>query len=431
MLWIQLLTVLLFIFIGARLGGIGIGYAGGAGVIALVLLGMDTSMAYIPVEVILIIMSVIAAIAAMQRAGGIEYLVYLSEKLLRKHPQYITFLAPAVTYAMTFLAGTGHTAFSTLPVIAEVAKDQGIRPSKPLSIAVVASQVAITASPISAAVVAFAAMLEPLGISYLQLLTVAISSTVIAVFVGAIVANFLGGNLNDDPVYKQRLAEGLIKIRGKSKYTPNKEAKSSVFIFVGSIVLVVLYAISLSVFIDQPRIGRSEAIMAIMLSSAALISFKCKVHLADVTQMSTFRSGMSACICVLGVAWLGSTFVNGHIEEIKDVSSVVLQSYPWMLAIILFFASMLLYSQGATTAALMPAALAMGVSPIAAIASFAAVSALFVLPTYPTLLAAIEMDDTGSTRIGKYVFNHPFLIPGIVTIVTSVTVAFMIAKVVL
>lgn len=431
MLWIQLLTVLLFIFIGARLGGIGIGYAGGAGVIALCLLGMETSMSFIPVEVILIIMSVIAAIAAMQRAGGMDYLVYLSEKLLRKHPQYITFLAPTVTYFMTFLAGTGHTAFSTLPVIAEVAKEQGIRPSKPLSIAVVASQVAITASPISAAVVAFAAMLELQGVSYLQLLTIAISSTIIAVFVGAIVANLLGGNLEDDPVYQQRLAEGLITMRGKSNYAPNKEAKTSVYIFVGSIILVVLYAISLSVFIDQPRIGRSEAIMAIMLASAAIISVKCKVHLADITQMSTFRSGMSACICVLGVAWLGSTFVNGHIDEIKDLSSVVLQSHPWMLAIILFFASMLLYSQGATTAALMPAALAMGVSPLAAIAAFAAVSALFVLPTYPTLLAAIEMDETGSTRIGKYVFDHPFLIPGVVTITTSVTVAFMIGKLVL
>lgn len=431
MLWLQLATVLLFIFIGARLGGIGIGYAGGAGVIVLALMGMETNMAYIPVEVILIIMSVIAAIAAMQRAGGLDYLVHISERMLRKHPQYITFAAPMVTYFMTLLAGTGHTAFSTLPVIAEVAKEQGIRPSKPLSIAVVASQVAITASPISAAVVAFAAMLHPFGISYLQLLCIAIPSTFMAIMIGAVVANLLGKPLLEDRVYQARLAEGLIKKREQGEYTPTSDAKFSVYAFITAIVLVVSYAIMLSGVIENPTIGRSEAIMAIMLATAGVIAMKCKLNVNEVTQMPTFRAGMCACICVLGVAWLGSTFVNGHIDEIKTLSGSLLASYPWMLALILFFASMLLYSQGATTAALMPAALAMGVEPSAAIASFAAVSALFVLPTYPTLLAAIEMDDTGSTRIGKYVFDHPFLLPGIVTITASVTIAFMIGGMVL
>lgn len=427
MIWLQLATVLLFIFIGARLGGIGIGYAGGAGVIVLALLGMETSMAYIPVEVILIIMSVIATIAAMQRAGGLDYLVYLSEKMLRKHPQYITFAAPMVTYFMTLLAGTGHTAFSTLPVIAEVAKEQGIRPSKPLSIAVVASQVAITASPISAAVIAFTTMLAPFGVSYLQLLSIAIPSTLLAVLIGAIVANKLGKPLVDDEVYQQRLKEGLIKQREKTNYMPTNEAKFSVYAFVVAIFLVVSYAILLSAMIENPTIGRSEAIMAIMLANAGVIALKCKVNLNEITQMSTFRSGMSACICVLGVAWLGSTFVNGHIDDIKALSGSLLASYPWMLALVLFFASMLLYSQGATTAALMPAALSMGIDPVAAIAAFAAVSALFVLPTYPTLLAAIEMDDTGSTRIGKYIFDHPFILPGIITIAASVSIAFVIA----
>lgn len=431
MLWIQFATVLFFIYVGARLGGVGIGFAGGAGVIALALLGLPTSMDYIPVDVILIIMSVIAAIATMQKAGGMDYLVHISERLLRKHPKYITFAAPAVTYIMTFLAGTGHTAFSTLPVIAEVAKEQGIRPSKPLSIAVVASQVAITASPISAAVVAFAAIIEPFGVSYLQLLLIAISSTMIAVFAGAVIANMQGKNLKDDPIYQERLAAGLVKLRGDDQYQPTQSAKNSVFIFLASIILVVTYAILLSVAIDNPTIGRSEAIMAIMLTAAGLISLVCKIDLAEISAMPTFRSGMCACICVLGVAWLGSTFVNGHLDEIKQFSSDLLSAYPWMLAVVLFFASMLLYSQGATTAALMPAAMAMGVDPIAAVAAFAAVSALFVLPTYPTLIAAIEMDDTGSTRIGKYVFNHPFLLPGVVTISVSVMCAFAIGSVVI
>lgn len=431
MLWIQFVVVLLFIFIGARLGGIAIGFAGGAGVIALAALNLPTNISFIPIEVILIIMSVISAIAAMQKAGGMDYLVFISERLLRKHPKYITFAAPAVTYLMTVLAGTGHTAFSTLPVIAEVAKEQGIRPSKPLSIAVVASQVAITASPISAAVVTFAAIINPFGVSYLQLLIVAISSTMIAVFVGAIVANLLGKELKDDPVYQQRLAAGLIKQGDKTNYQPSKEAKASVWIFLAAITLVVSYAILLSVLIENPTIGRSEAIIAIMLCCAGAIVLYSKIELTSIAHMSTFHSGMTACICVLGVAWLGSTFVEGHLNEIKLFASDLLKSYPWMLAVILFFASMLLYSQGATTAALMPAAMAMEVAPASAVSAFAAVSALFVLPTYPTLLAAIEMDDTGSTRIGRYVFNHPFLLPGITTIVVAVASAFLISSFVL
>ncbi len=164
--------------------------------------------------------------------------------------------------------------------------------------------------------------------------------------------------------------------------------------------------------------------MVFMLTAATLIVTTTKIDASKIANAATFKSGMSACVCVLGVAWLGDTFVSAHIDGIKELAAEILENYPWMLAVTLFFASMLLYSQGATTTALMPAALAIGVAPLTAIASFAAVSALFVLPTYPTLLAAVEMDDTGSTRIGNLVFNHPFFIPGVVTIASSVALGF-------
>ena len=426
MIVFELLIVLLFIFLGARIGGIGIGLAGGAGVIALTMfLGLDAGS--IPVDVILIIMSVITAIAAMQVAGGMDWLVDLAEKFLRKNPKHITFYAPIVTYFMTLLAGTGHTAFSTLPVIAEVAKEQEIRPSRPLSIAVVASQIAITASPISAAVVFFSGILQPLGVDYLTLLAVCIPTTFTACMVGAFVANLMGGKLKDDPVYQERMAKGLVKMQGATKRDILPTAKTSVYIFIFAIVAVVSYATMISGtvgLIENPTIGRNHAIMAIMLTAATTIVLVTKIDASKISNAATFKSGMSACVCVLGVAWLGDTFVSSHISEIKEFSAHILELYPWMLAITLFFASMLLYSQGATTTALMPAALAIGVAPLTAVASFAAVSALFVLPTYPTLLAAVEMDDTGSTRIGNYVFNHPFFIPGVVTISTSVALGF-------
>ncbi|MCG7490684.1 anaerobic C4-dicarboxylate transporter [Vibrio sp. Of14-4] len=428
MIMLELFVVLLFIFLGARIGGIGIGFAGGAGVIALsFILGVPTSQTYIPVDVILIIMSVITAIAAMQVAGGMDWLVQLAENFLRKHPERITFYAPIVTFLMTLMAGTGHTAFSTLPVIAEVAKGQGVRPSRPLSIAVVASQIAITASPISAAVVAFSSMLAPKGVDYLTLLAVCIPTTFIACMIGAFVANFMGSELKDDPIYQQRLEQGLVKLAPQKQRDILPTAKTATYIFLIAIAFVVCYAAAISTsvgLITDPALGRNEAIMAVMLTAAAAIVLFTKIDASKIPSASTFRSGMTACVCVLGVAWLGSTFVNAHVEGIKEVAGGLLSDYPWMLAIVLFFASMLLYSQGATTVALMPAALAIGVAPLTAIASFAAVSALFVLPTYPTLLAAVEMDDTGSTRIGSYVFNHPFFIPGVVTITSAVALGF-------
>ena len=436
-MWIiELLVVLIFIFLGARLGSIGIGFAGGLGVLVLALV-FGLKPGDIPIDVILIIMSVIAAIAAMQVAGGLDYLVQLAERILRSNPKYITFLAPLVTYTMTIFAGTGLTAFSTLPVIAEVAKREGIRPSRPLSIATIASQIAITASPISAAVVFLAGALEPVGVGYVELLVICIPTTFMAVMLTAFVANFLGKDLKDDPVYQERLAKGLVAIptdkeRQQQDLPPG--AKTSVLIFLIAIIAVVCYAMAISStigLIEDPVLKRDAAIMTFMLAAATAIALFCKIDCSKVTNAATFKSGMSACICVLGVAWLGTTFVAAHIDEINVFAGNLLESKPWLLAVVLFFAAMLLYSQAATTRALMPAAIALGVSPVAAIAAFASVSALFVLPTYPTLLAAIEFDDTGSTRIGKYVFNHPFLIPGVICITLAVTFGFLLAPLVI
>jgi anaerobic C4-dicarboxylate transporter DcuA len=428
MLWLEVIVVLGAIYFGARLGSIGIGYAGGLGVLVLTL-GLGLKLGSIPMDVILIIMSVIAAIGAMQVAGGLDYMVGIAEKILRKNPKQITFLAPIVTYVMTFLAGTGHTAFATLPVIAEVAKEQGIRPSRPLSIAVVASQIAITASPISAAVVFLSGALEKQGVGYLELLAVCIPSSFLACMCAAFVANKLGKELKDDEVYQDRVAKGLVKMRGATKVETKKGAGLSVAIFLTTILFVVTYATLISDkvgIIKNPVVPRNEAIMLFMFVAATLISFFTKIDAAQVLNTSTFKSGMSACICVLGVAWLGDTFVVNHIKEIKALAGDHLNVYPWLLAVVLFFASTLLYSQAATTKALIPSALLLGVSPLTVVASFAAVSALFVLPTYPTLIAAVEMDDTGSTRIGKYVFNHPFVIPGVIAISLSVVFAFTI-----
>lgn len=435
MVVVHIIIVLAAIYLGARIGSIGIGMAGGLGVLLLGLSGVPVTREDIPFDVIGIIMTVIAAIAAMQRAGGMDYLVYLAEKFLRKNPKKITFYAPVVTWLMTVLAGTGHTAFSTLPVIVEVAKEGKVRPSRPLSIAVVASQMAICASPISAAVVLLASLLEPMGVGYLQILAVLIPATFLSIFPAAWIANRSGAELEDDPVYQERKAQGLVKMpEGSHSYSPVQGAKASVIIFLVAIVIVMLWATLTSSqvgLIEEPTLPRNEAIMTVMLTAATLIVMITKISAGDVLNTPVFKSGMSACICVLGVAWLGTTLINHYMEDIQAISGSIIESAPWLLAIVLFFAAALLYSQAATTKALMPAALALGVNPLTAVAAFPAVSALFILPTYPTLLAAVEMDDTGSTRIGKAVFNHPFIIPGTVSIALSVLLCYAIGAVLL
>ena len=437
MVILQIVVLLGAIFIGVRLGGIGIGYAGGAGVLVLGLcLGMKPG--NIPWDVILIIASVIAAISAMQLAGGLQYLVYIAEKILYKNPKYINYLAPIVTYVLTIFAGTGHTAFSMIPVIVEVAKGENIRPSVPLSIAVVASQIAITASPVSAAVIYMTGVLEPFGWSYPELLGIWILTT----FLGCMITSFIMTHiskmdLSKDPIYQERLKEGLVKPPvGLQDMKITSSAKLSVWIFLIGVLCVVFYAsaISPAVGLIKPVIvPRDAAIMSLMLTVGALITILCKIKLGDIAGTSVFKSGIVACICVLGVAWLGDTFVSGHTKEIKDFASQTISQYPALLAVVFFLAAMLLYSQAATAKAITPTVVAaLGITAASPdnsymlVACFAAVSALFVLPTYPTLLGAVQMDDTGTTHIGKWVFNHSFFIPGVLAIFFSVALGFAV-----
>ena len=442
MLILQIIVLFGGIYLGVKLGGMGVGYAGGLGVVILALLGMKVDMKDIPMDVILIIASVISAITALQVAGGLDYLVQVATKILRKNPKQINFLAPIVTYFLTILAGTGHTAFSMIPVIVEVAKTQNIKPSAPLALSVVSSQVAITASPISAAFVAMSGLCEKLGVSYPVLLFICISTTFVAMIITAFIINkFYDLDLSKDPIYQDRLAKGLVaEVKDVEYHEPKPYAKRSVAIFVVGVLIVVCYALYISKslgLVEKPILSRDAAIISFMLTIGFTIAVACKVETGKLLSTSTFQSGMNACICVVGIAWLGTTFVNGHLDAIKEAAKDFVTQYPFILAVALYFLSCLLYSQAATTKVMMPAvAAALGMtSPENSgqiwilVASFAAVSGLFVLPTYPTTLGAIAMDDTGTTRVGKFVFNHSFFIPGTIMVALSVILGFIVAPV--
>ena len=426
-MWLQLLFVLLAIIVGARVGGIGLGVFGGLGLAVLTFVfGLEPTTP--PIDVMLMIVAVIAAAGCMQAAGGLDLMVKWAEKILRRHPQRITLLSPLVTYLFTFFAGTGHVAYSVLPVIAEVARETGIRPERPMGIAVIASQQAITASPISAATVALLSMLAGYDITLFDILKISIPCTLVGVLVGALYSMRVGKELKDDPVYQARLKSG--ELSGANYCTaevanPGK-ALTSVLLFLGATVGIVLFG---SIDSLRPSFQTSEGVVVmqmahiievLMLSVAALILLLTGTSGMKAAKSSVFNAGMQAVVAIFGIAWMGDTFISGNIAGIKENIFGLVTNMPWLFGIALFVMSILLFSQAATIRALLPLGMALGISPYMLIALFPAVNGYFFIPNYPTVVAAINFDTTGTTRIGKYVLNHSFMMPGLISTIVAV-----------
>ena len=430
---IQIAFVLTAIIVGARLGGVGLGVTGGIGLGVLTFLfGLKPTQP--PIDVMLMIAAVISAAAAMQSAGGLNLMVKWAERLLRNHPHQITMLSPAVTYLFSFLAGTGHVAYSVLPVIAEVATETGVRPSRPLGIAVIASQQAITASPISAATVAMLSLLSGAGITLWDILAVTVPSTLIGVVIGALLSLRSGKNLADDPEYQRRVKYGdLLKSTRPMTVVDNKNrAIWSIVIFIAAMAAIVMMGSVetlrpvFSVAGETVRLDMPSLIEIVMLSAAAVIMLSCKLSGESVANTSVFSAGMQAVVAIFGIAWLGDTFIQGNLTEIKPAIEQIVTRMPWLFGLALFVMSILLYSQAATVRAFMPLGIALGLSPMLLIALFPAVNGYFFIPNYPTLVAAINFDRTGSTRIGRFILNHSFMQPGLVATVVSVAVGLLL-----
>ncbi|WP_386692121.1 MULTISPECIES: anaerobic C4-dicarboxylate transporter [unclassified Lonepinella] len=434
MFLIQFAIVLLCILIGARVGGIGLGVFGGLG-LAILSFGFGLKPAGLPIDVMFMIMAVVAAAAAMQAAGGLDYMIKIATNILRRNPKYITFIAPAVTWTFTVLAGTGHVAYSVLPVIAEVSRHNGIRPERPLSMAVIASQFAIVASPIAAAVVAVVAFLEPQGINLGNVLGVTIPSTLLGLFLACIFVNKMGKELKDDPHYQKLLQDPeYVKANNTNidlaqiKLKPT--AKPSVALFlIGALLVVVMGAVpSLRPVFDGKPMGMAHTIEIVMLSIGALIILFCKPDGTEITRGSVFHAGMRAVIAIFGIAWLGDTLMQAHMTEVKEMVSGLVETAPWTFAFALFLLSVLVNSQGATVATLFPLAISLGIPAPILIGVFVAVNGYFFIPNYGPIIASIDFDTTGTTRIGKYIFNHSFMIPGLLSMVFSLCFGLLFAN---
>jgi anaerobic C4-dicarboxylate transporter DcuA len=434
MLWIEFAIVLLCIFLGARVGGVGLGTIAAFG-LAILIFVFGAHPGPLPIDVIFIIVAVIAAAAAMQAAGGLDLLVAIASKILRRRPQSITFVAPAVAWLFTFVAGTGHVAYSILPVIAEVSRKAGVRPERPMSISVIASQQAITASPVSAATAAmialFAANESALGLK--DILLVCIPATFLGCMLGAVAVMKMGKELADDPVYQERLARHAIRDVAVAADDAEKPgARASVVIFLIAVAAILVLGIFPSLLpsweVDGKvrRLSMAYAIEILMLCSAGATMLIARFKPEEMVSNSVMRAGIVAVISILGIAWLGSTFFEAHRAEIEGGIADVVKQYPWVFSIGLFTLSILLYSQAATVAAMMHVGVGLGISLPMLIAMFPAVNGYFFLPTYGTIVAAISFDQTGTTGIGKYVLNHSFMVPGLVACISAVGIGLAI-----
>lgn len=438
---LQFAIVLALIFKGARVGGIGLGIYGMVGVFILVFVfGMKPG--NLAIDVMLIIVSVITAAAALQAAGGLDYLVGLAAKFLRKHPTHITYFGPLTTWLFCLVAGTAHTCYSLLPIISEIATNSKIRPERPLSVATIAASLGITGSPVSAATAAIIStdLLGGAGVELKDVMMICIPASLIAILVAAFVQNRIGKELVDDEVYKERVAKGIIDPEHDSKLidemikNPNPRAKYAVVAFLLGVLLVVVFgsvpSLRPSFMVDGMlhRVTMPETIEIVMMSVAALILVVGKANVHDAVKGNVFGAGMNAMVAIFGIAWMGDTFFNGNLAFFKEHIANVVTQYPFLFAIALFFMSIMLFSQAATVRTLYPLGIGLGIAPLALVAMFPAVNGYFFLPNYPTTVAAINFDRTGSTRIGRFVVNHSFQVAGFITTFVSIGVGYLIIQ---
>lgn len=445
MIWLQLLILLAMILIGSQQKGIALGLWGIVGVFIFVtFFGMRP--ADPPGDIMLIILCVVTLSATLEAAGGLNYLVSIAEKIIRRNPKRITIIAPIVSFVLCLFAGTSHVIYSLLPIIADVSAKNRIRPERPLSASVIACHAALTGSPMAACTAALAAILAYPGAAA-DIMMVCIPSCFIGSVAAALVMMRWGKDLDADQEFLEKMkdpefATAIDELSHPA--TPDaaatKNAKRAVIIFAATILLIVLSG-------TFPQIIPSTAegdpgfhvnadgtlkmvtvIETIALTAAAFMMLLTKTSPAKIVKASLFSSMGSALISVFGVVWMAATFMNANKQTISDSLGVITAQYPWTFAIAIFVMGVLMFSQGATTKAMMPLGLALGLPAASLIAMFPAVNSFFLIPGYPTLLAAINMDKTGTTKVGKFVINHSFVVPGIVATIVSILTGFLIAN---
>lgn len=430
--FVQLCIVFLCIAIGGRFGGIGLGAAGGMGLCILTFffhLPPDSP----PVSVMLIIISVITCVSILQAVGGLDLLIIAAEKVLRKRPKAVTFLGPFLCYIFTALCGTSYIAFSLYPIIAEVAFDAKERPERAMSMSVIAANMALVASPVSAVVASMIANTAAMGVSPLQILAVTIPGTLLGCLAGCLFVYKKGAELSEDNDYLHKVNSGELTITTSttSNISNQTKAKIGLTVFmIGIIVIILLSSVKeLRPQWDGQIMSVPVMLQILMLTTASLIMICCRIEPDKLHSGSVFKAGLIGVVGIFGLSWMTGTFFGAYNDRFISDFSHILDVYPMLFGLALFVLSILIYSPAATIAALAPLGVAMGLPASILVALLPAACATFIIPG-GSQIACVSFDRTGTTKIGKYVINHSFMMPGMVSLVMSVIFCLMVAKVV-
>jgi len=440
---LQLLIVLAALYVGSRYGSLALGAISGIG-LAILVLGFGMKPGNPPTDVIYIIIAAVTCAGIMQAAGGMDWLIQLAEKLLRKHPEHITFLAPLCTFFLTVLVGTGHVVYTLMPIICDISLKKGIRPERPCAVASVASQVGITCSPIAAAVASFVIISNTNGfdINNLQVIAVTIPACVCGLMAAALCSYKRGKDLDKDPVFQARKANPKMYkyMYGETASVLDKEvtksAKMSVYIFLGALLVITLYSFFQIIGHDiRPKVGEKPIgmniiIQIVMITAAAFMIIFAKANPRQAIIGNVWQSGMVAVIAIYGIAWLADTYFGNYLPMMQDSLQGIVSKYPWAIALVFFAVSVLVNSQGAVVVAMLPLAYSLGIPGPVLLGVLPSVYGYFFIPNYPSDIATVTFDRSGTTRIGKYLLNHSFMMPGLVSVFVSTIVATLITKLV-
>ena len=442
---IELLIVLAALYVGSRYGSLALGAIFGIG-LAILVFGFGLKPGTPPTDVIYIIIAAVTCAGTLQASGGMDWMIQIAEKMLRKHPDHITFMGPLVTFFLTVLVGTGHVVYTIMPIICDIALKKNIRPERPCGVSSIASQVGITCSPIAAAVVAFVTISNANGymVSIPQVLMVTIPACLIGLMCAAMASYRRGKDLDKDPEFLARKADPkLFKYMYESKATTldkeiSKGAKLSVFIFLFALLVIVSFAFcqmihvkggeTLASAINLPKMN--ICIQIIMLSAAALNIILCKVDLKNASSGSVWKSGMVAVIAIYGIAWLADTYFGNYLDQMKSMLTELVTNYPWTIAFVFFLVSVLINSQGAVVVAMLPLAYELGIAGPVLLGVLPSVYGYFFIPNYPSDIATVNFDRSGTTVIGKYLLNHSFMMPGLISVSVSTIVGYLITNVI-
>jgi len=435
---IQLLIVLGALWVGSRYGSLALGAISGIG-LAILVFCFSLKPGTPPTDVIYIIIAAVTCAGIMQASGGMDWLIQIAEKMLRKHPDRITFLAPLTTFFLTVLVGTGHVVYTLMPIICDIALKKGIRPERPCGVASIASQVGITCSPIAAAVVAFVTISNENGfdISIPGVLMISIPACLCGLMAAAAASYHRGLDLDKDPEFQKKIADPVQRnyIYGSSATTLDKEipqsAKNAVFVFLGALAIIVFFAIFQNALPswDGKPLKMNIVIQIVMIAAAALMILFCKAQPKKAVSGPVWQSGMVAVVAIYGIAWMADTYFSNYMPEIQAMLEGIVKDYPWSIALVFFMVSVLINSQGAVVVSMLPLAYSLGIAGPVLLGVLPSVYGYFFIPNYPSDIATVNFDRSGTTVIGKYLLNHSFMMPGLICVFTSTIVAYILSSI--